>query len=53
MKNIPRASTAPQGSFIAARLRGAYFHDAWTIHAAEPGLNALEQFLRAAEKTPS
>ncbi len=53
MKNMPTASTAPQGSQIALRLPGAYFHDAWTISAAEPSLNALEQFLRVAKKTPA
>lgn len=52
MKNIPTVSTAPHGSQIAARLLGAYFHDAWAIRAAEPSLNALEQFLRVAKKTP-
>jgi hypothetical protein len=52
MKNSPTASTAPYGSQIAARLPGAYFHDAWTIRAAEPSLLALEQFLRVAKKTP-
>jgi methionine synthase II (cobalamin-independent) len=53
MKNIPTASTAPEGSLIALRLTGAYFHDAWMIHAAEPNLDALDQFLRVAKKTPA
>jgi hypothetical protein len=53
MKNIPMASTAPEGSQIASRLPGAYFHDAWTIQAAKPSLDALEQFLRVAKKTPA
>ncbi|NJS37322.1 MAG: DUF2867 domain-containing protein [Brachymonas sp.] len=53
MKCSPTASTAPQGSQIAARLPGAYFHDAWVIQAAEPKLDALEQFLRVARKTPA
>ena len=53
MKNMPTASTAPEGSQIASRLPGAYFHDAWTISAAEPSLDALDQFLRVAKKTPA
>jgi hypothetical protein len=42
MKNIPMASTAPEGSQIASRLPGAYFHDAWTIQAAEPSVAASD-----------
>jgi Protein of unknown function (DUF2867) len=53
MNNSPTASTAPHGSQIASRLPGAYFHDAWAIRATEPNLNALEQFLRVARKTPA
>jgi Protein of unknown function (DUF2867) len=53
MKNTPTASTAPQGSHIDSRLPGAYFHDAWAIQAAVPGLDALDQFLRVAKKTPA
>ncbi len=45
-------STAPNASQVAALLPGAYFHDAWQIGAAEPGLDALGQFLRVARKTP-
>lgn len=51
MKNIPTECRAPQGSLISSRLPGAYFHDAWAIRAAEPSLDALEQFLRVAKKT--
>jgi hypothetical protein len=53
MKNIPTLSTPPSGSIVESRLPGAYFHDAWAIRAAEPGLSALEQFLRVARKTPA
>jgi Protein of unknown function (DUF2867) len=53
MKNLPTESAAPQGSQIALRLPRAYFHDAWTISAAEPSLCALGQFLRVAQKTPA
>lgn len=53
MKNMPTASAAPHGSQIASRLPGAYFHDAWTISAAHPNLDALEQFLRVAIRTPA
>ena len=53
MTNIVTASTAPLGSQIAARLPGAYFYDAFTVSAAEPGLDALDQFLRVAKKTPA
>ena len=45
-------TTAPSTSEVAAHLRGAYFHDAWAIRAAEPSLDALGQFLRVARKTP-
>jgi hypothetical protein len=49
-KAVP--STAPQGSKVQALLPGAYFHDAWAIAAAQPGLDALGQFLRMVKKTP-
>ncbi len=45
-------STAPPGSKAEALLPGAYFHDAWSIRAAQPELDALGQFLRMAMKTP-
>jgi Protein of unknown function (DUF2867) len=48
----PTETTAPRHSQIAALLPGAYFHDAWSIPAADPGLDALGQFLRAARQTP-
>jgi Protein of unknown function (DUF2867) len=53
MKNMPKVSSPPPGSLIAERLPGAYFHDAWVIHAASPNLDALEQFLRVAKQTPA
>ncbi len=53
MKNIPTAAAVPHGSQIASRIQGAYFHDAWAIHAAKPSLDALEQFLRVTQKTPA
>ncbi|WP_202412300.1 DUF2867 domain-containing protein [Duganella fentianensis] len=49
---LPIKSTAPSASKIAARLPGAYFHDAWAIPAALPELDALGQFLRVARSTP-
>lgn len=52
MNNFPYESTAPKNSKIASLLPGAHFHDAWAIAPAEPGLDALGQFLRVAERTP-
>jgi hypothetical protein len=52
MQNLPSKSTAPINSKAAALLPGAYFHDAWAISAALPELDALEQFLRVARRTP-
>ncbi len=43
------AAAAPSGS----RVDGAYFWDAWCAPAAQPGLTALEQFLRVARHTPA
>lgn len=48
----PTETTAPLGSQIAGRVPGAYFHDAWSIEAAEPDLDALGQFLRVVRGTP-
>ena len=52
MKPAVIACQAPPHSAIAARLAGAHFHDAWSVVAADPGLSALGQFLRAAAATP-
>jgi Protein of unknown function (DUF2867) len=52
MANLPSKTTAPINSKAAALLPGAYFHDAWSISAASPELDALDQFLRVARKTP-
>jgi hypothetical protein len=49
MNDLPVVTHASQ---IAARLPGAYFHDAWAIQATQPSLDALEQFIRVAQKTP-
>jgi hypothetical protein len=47
------ASRVPEGSLIASRLPGAHFHDAWSVEPADPGLCALEYFLKAAQATPA
>lgn len=52
MHTIPTETCAPQSSAISAYLPGAYFHDAWSITPADPGLSALEQFLKALAATP-
>lgn len=52
MNNTPTKSAAPAQSEIEWRLKGAYFHDAWAMPAAEPSLHALGQFLRVAKMTP-
>jgi hypothetical protein len=52
MNNSPNEATAPPNSLVESLLPGAYFHDAWSIAAAEPSLDAFEQFLRVAQKTP-
>lgn len=53
MPIVAKPSEIPAQSAIAKRLTGAYFHDAWSVIAAEPDLSALGQFLRAASATPS
>jgi Protein of unknown function (DUF2867) len=52
MSEQPQEVSPPPHSRVLALLPGASFHDAWAIHAAEPGLCALDQFLRAARRTP-
>lgn len=52
MNRIPYEATAPRNSRAASLLPGAYFHDAWAIAPAAPDLDALEQFLRVAARTP-
>ena len=52
MNSTPIKSAAPKGSKAESLLPGAYFHDAWTIAAAQSELDALSQFLRVAMKTP-
>lgn len=49
---MPAKTCAPAASAIGAYLPGAYFHDSWSITAADPGLSALEQFLKALSATP-
>ena len=53
MKTQPVKSSAPVGSKIEQLSRGSYFHDAWSINAAEPALDPLGQFLRVAKTTPA
>lgn len=48
----PTECKAPAGSWIEAKVPGSYFHDAWSIDAAEPALDALSQFVRVARRTP-
>jgi hypothetical protein len=52
MKRNPTESDAPVGSQIQQLVPDSYFHDAWSINAAEPHLNPMEQFLRVARTTP-
>jgi hypothetical protein len=52
MPTQPAETCAPPSSAIRAYLPDAYFHDAWSITAAEPGPSALEQFLKALSATP-
>jgi Protein of unknown function (DUF2867) len=53
MKTQPIKSEAPDGSRIQQLVHGSYFHDAWSIRAAEPSLDPLSQFLRVARSTPT
>lgn len=53
MKTQPTESQAPIGSEVRKLIPGSYFHDAWSIPAAEPGLDPLTQFLRIAKFTPA
>jgi hypothetical protein len=52
MKIQPIETQAPVGSEIKRLVDGSYFHDAWSIKAAEPNLDPLSQFLRVAKTTP-
>jgi hypothetical protein len=52
MKIQPVETQAPAGSEIKRLVVGSYFHDAWSINAAEPNLDPLGQFLRVAKSTP-
>ena len=47
------ASHVPESSLIARRLPGAHFQDAWSVEPADPGLCAMEYFLKAAQATPA
>ncbi|RPH43104.1 MAG: DUF2867 domain-containing protein [Burkholderiales bacterium] len=49
----PWASEPPSRSEIASHIEGAHFRDAWSVIAARPDLDALEQFLRVARRTPA
>ncbi|WP_243632343.1 DUF2867 domain-containing protein [Parazoarcus communis] len=53
MKNQPIETEAPVDSMIHKLVQGSYFHDAWSINAAEPSLDPLSQFLRVAKATPA
>lgn len=41
------------GSKIQQLVQGCYFHDSWSIQAADPSLDPLSQFLRVAKSTPA
>lgn len=49
----PWASVPPPHSEIASRIEVAHFRDAWSVVAARPGLEALDQFLHVARRTPA
>ncbi len=49
----PIETRAPAGSAIARQVPGSYFHDAWSITAEDPSLDAFSQFLRVARVTPA
>lgn len=53
MPHTPRETSAPTNSLVSELVPGSYFHDAWSVRAAEPHLSALGQFLRAAKATPA
>lgn len=52
MNNSPYKTSVPEGSFIAGRLAGASFYDAWSIRSGELKRSALEHFIAVAVKTP-
>lgn len=52
-KNQPLETQAPAGSEVQRLVAGSYFHDAWSINAADPNLDPLSQFLRVAKSTPA
>ena len=53
MKTQPIESQAPVGSEAEKLVAGSYFHDSWSINAAQPELDPLSQFLRVARFTPA
>ncbi len=52
MAHNVQATTIPPGTRIADYAQGAYFSDSWSVVAAEPGLTALGQFIKAMRATP-
>jgi len=52
MKTQPTEAVAPTGSKIQQLVPGSYFHDSWSIEAAEPNLDPLSQFIRVAKSPP-
>lgn len=51
-QTAPWASAPPAGSEIEPLAADAHFQDAWSVHAADPALDALGQFARAARDAP-
>lgn len=52
MKKQPIEAFPQADSAIRELIPGSYFHDSWSIEAAEPNLDPLSQFLRVAKSTP-
>jgi hypothetical protein len=52
MKQQPIEAFPQADSAIRELIPGSYFHDSWSIEAAEPNLDPLSQFLRVAKSTP-
>ena len=53
MNTTPFKSHTPTQSRIASLVPGSYFHDSWSVLAADPRLSALKQFLKAISFTPA
>lgn len=53
MNAVPFKSRTPIQSQIALLVPESYFHDSWSVLAADPQLSALGQFIKAFSSVPA